>query len=243
MQKEREDDLREFCASLGIEMDNLAMLDMALTHTSYAHEAKENPRPEHNERIEFLGDSVLSVIVSTYMYKNFEKLAEGQLTKLRAHLVCEASLFEYAKKMNLGKYLLLGKGEELSGGRERPSLLADAFESVLGAYYLDQGFAKAETYLLGMMQKEIDFICIHGICGDYKTRLQEYLQKDGDVNISYRLVESFGPEHNKTFTTEVLLQGEAIGQGSGRTKKDSEQQAAKDALNKMHVTPCTKKAF
>ncbi len=240
MEKEREKDLLEFCQSLGIEMQNMALLDMALTHTSYAHEAKTNPKPEHNERIEFLGDSVLSVIVSTYMYKHFDKLAEGQLTKLRAHLVCEASLFEYAKKMNIGKYLLLGKGEEQCGGRERPSLLADAFESVLGAYYLDQGFAKAETYLLGMMQKEIDFICIHGICSDYKTRLQEYLQRDGDVSISYTLIGSSGPEHNKTFVTEVLLKGEAIGQGSGRTKKDSEQQAAKDALNRMHVPPCQK---
>ena len=240
MKKERENDLLEFCESLGIEMQDLSLLDMALTHTSYAHEAKLNPKPKHNERIEFLGDSVLSVIVSTYMYKHFDKLAEGQMTKLRAHLVCEASLFEYAKKMNIGKYLLLGKGEEQCGGRERPSLLADAFESVLGAYYLDQGFAKAEAYLLGMMQKEIDFICIHGICGDYKTRLQEYLQRDGDVNISYELVGSSGPEHNKIFVTEVFLRGDSIGKGSGRTKKDSEQQAAKDALNRMHVPPCQK---
>lgn len=238
MQKEREYDLLEFCRSLGIEMVNLDLLDMALTHTSYAHEAKATPKPEHNERIEFLGDSVLSIIVSTYMYKHFPKLAEGQLTKLRAHLVCEVSLFEYAKKMNLGKYLLLGKGEELSGGRERPSLLADAFESVLGAYYLDQGFAKAQDYLLGMMQKEIDFICTHGICSDYKTRLQEYLQREGEVSILYRLVGSSGPEHNKTFTTEVLVEGDVIGTGSGRTKKDSEQQAAKDALGKMQVPPC-----
>ena len=240
MEKERENDLLEFCRGLCIEMQDLDLLNMALTHTSYAHEAKGALKPEHNERIEFLGDSVLSVIVSTYMYKHFNKLAEGQLTKLRAHLVCEVSLFEYAKKMNLGKYLLLGKGEELSGGRERPSLLADAFESVLGAYYLDQGFAKAEAYLLGMMQKEIDFICIHGICGDYKTRLQEYLQKDGDVSISYHLIGSIGPEHNKTFTTEVIVDGRSIGSGSGRTKKDSEQHAAKDALNKLHVPPCQK---
>jgi ribonuclease-3 len=169
------------------------------------------------------------------MYKNFPQLAEGQLTKLRAHLVCEASLFEYAKKLRLGDFMLLGKGEEMSGGRERPSILADAFESVLGAYYLDQGLAKAQDYLLAIMQKEIDFICTHGICSDFKTRLQEYLQREGDVDISYHLVGSTGPEHNKTFNSEVCLEGKVIGSGSGRTKKDAEQQAAKDALVKLQV--------
>ncbi len=201
MHNNRTQQLQAFCKWLGIEMHDLSLLDMALTHTSYAHEAKGDARPKHNERIEFLGDSVLSVIVSTYMYKNFPKLSEGQLTKLRAHLVCEASLFEYAKKMRLGDFLLLGRGEELSGGKERPSILADAFESVLGAYYLDQGFEKAQEYLLGMMKKEIDFICKHGICSDFKTRLQEYLQREGDVNIAYRLTGSTGPEHNKIFST------------------------------------------
>ena len=236
MHKNRTQQLQAFCKWLGIEMHDLALLDMALTHTSYAHEAKGEPKPEHNERIEFLGDSVLSVIVSTYMYKNFPQLAEGQLTKLRAHLVCEASLFEYAKKLRLGDFILLGKGEEMSGGRERPSILADAFESVLGAYYLDQGLAKAQDYLLAIMQKEIDFICTHGICSDFKTRLQEYLQRDGDVEISYHLAGSTGPEHNKTFNSEVCLGGKVIGSGSGRTKKDAEQQAAKDALQKLNVS-------
>lgn len=238
MQKNRTQQLQAFCKWLGIEMHDLSLLDMALTHTSYAHEAKGMSKPQHNERIEFLGDSVLSVIVSTYMYNNFANLSEGQLTKLRAHLVCEGSLFEYAKKMRLGDFLLLGKGEELSGGRERPSILADAFESVLGAYYLDQGFAKAQEYLLGMMQKEIDFICTHGICSDYKTRLQEYLQRDGDVAIAYQLIGSTGPEHNKVFASEVLLKGKVIGSGSGRTKKDAEQQAAKNALEQMHIPLC-----
>lgn len=238
MHKARVQQLQAFCSWLGIEMNDLSLLDMALTHTSYAHESKKNPKPQHNERIEFLGDSVLSVVVSTYMYSNFANLNEGQLTKLRAHLVCEASLFEYAKKIRLGDFLLLGKGEELSGGRERPSLLADAFESVLGAYYLDQGFAKAQEFLLGMMKKEIDFICIHGICSDYKTRLQEYLQRDGDVDISYKLVGSNGPEHNKVFSSEVMLSGEIIGSGEGRSKKDAEQQAAKNALEQMNIPLC-----
>ncbi len=147
-------------------------------------------------------------------------------------------MFEYAKKMRLGDFLLLGRGEELSGGKTRPSILADAFESVLGAYYLDQGFAKAQEYLLGMMQKEIDFICTHGICSDYKTRLQEYLQRDGDVSIVYRLAGSTGPEHNKIFSTEVLLAGKVVGTGSGRTKKDAEQQAAKSALEELNIPLC-----
>lgn len=235
MQDKRKQQLQGFCDSLGIRMHDLELLDMALTHTSYAHEAKQTPKPQHNERIEFLGDSVLSVIVSTYMYQNFPDLAEGQLTKLRAHLVCEASLFEYAKKIRLGDYLRLGKGEELSGGRERPSILADAFESVLGAIYLDQGFAKVQSYLLAMMRPEIDYICRHGIYNDYKTRLQEFLQRDGDVDISYQLMSSTGPEHNKVFTSEVMVQGRVIGEGKGRTKKDSEQHAAQQALAQLHV--------
>lgn len=235
MQDKRKQQLQGFCDSLGIRMHDLELLDMALTHTSYAHEAKQTPKPQHNERIEFLGDSVLSVIVSTYMYQNFPDLAEGQLTKLRAHLVCEGSLYEYAKKIQLGAYLRLGKGEELSGGRERPSILADAFESVLGAIYLDQGFEKVQSYLLDMMQQEIDYICRHGIYNDYKTRLQEFLQRDGDVDISYQLMSSTGPEHNKVFTSEVMVQGRVIGEGKGRTKKDSEQHAAQQALAQLHV--------
>lgn len=235
MQNKRTQQLQSFCKWLGIEMHDLGLLDMALTHTSYAHEAKQSPKPHHNERIEFLGDSVLSVIVSTYMYKNFPDLAEGQLTKLRAYVVCEGSLFEYAQKIRLGDFLLLGKGEEQSGGRQRPSILADAFESVLGAIYLDQGFEVVQKFLLDMMQSEIDYICTHGIFNDYKTRLQEYLQRDGDVDISYKLLGSTGPEHNKIFTSEVLLEGKPIGEGSGRTKKDAEQHAAQMALRQLHI--------
>lgn len=235
MQETRKQQLQSFCRALGVQMHDLELLNMALTHTSYAHEAKQQPKPQHNERIEFLGDSVLSIIVSTYMYNNFPELAEGQLTKLRAHLVCEYSLFEYAKKIHLGDYLQLGRGEDFTGGRERPSILADAFESVLGAIYLDQGMDVARTYLLGLMQPEIDYICRHGIFNDYKTRLQEYLQRDGEVEITYRLLGSSGPEHNKMFTSEVIFAGKVIGAGQGHSKKDSEQHAAQDALRKLHV--------
>ncbi|WP_293736381.1 ribonuclease III [uncultured Phascolarctobacterium sp.] len=235
MQETRKQQLQSFCQALGVQMHDLELLDMALTHTSYAHEAKQHPKPQHNERIEFLGDSVLSIIVSTYMYNNFPELAEGQLTKMRAHLVCEYSLFEYAKKIHLGDYLKLGKGEDFTGGRERPSILADAFESVLGAVYLDQGMDVARTYLLGLMQPEIDYICRHGIFNDYKTRLQEYLQRDGEVEITYRLLGSSGPEHNKVFTSEVIFEGKVIGKGQGHSKKDAEQHAAQQALKQLHV--------
>lgn len=235
MQEKRKKQLQSFCKNLDIQMCNLDLLDIALTHTSYAHEAKKNPKPQHNERLEFLGDSVLSVIVSTYMFQNFPKLVEGQLTKLRAYLVCENSLYGYAKKIHLGDLLRLGKGEEHNGGRDRPSILADAFESVLGAIYLDQGFEVVKKYLLDMMQPEIDYICQHGIYNDYKTRLQEFLQRDGDVEIAYHLLESTGPEHNKVFTSEVTLEGQVIGKGIGRTKKDSEQHAAQQALTKYHL--------
>ncbi len=228
-------ELQAFCGRLGLAMTDLGLLDMALTHTSYAHELKGAVRPEHSERVEFLGDSVLSLVVSTYMYKNFPALAEGQLTKLRAHLVCEASLYECAKRLGLGELLLLGRGEELSGGRERPSILADAFEAVLGAIYLDQGLAVAERYLLQLLQKEIDHVCRNGIGSDYKTRLQEYLQRGGDADISYRLVDSSGPEHNKVFSCEVALSQQAMGRGSGRSKKEAEQQAAKAALISLGV--------
>ena len=233
MQSKRKDELIEFCGLLGITMDNLDLLNTALTHTSFAHESKEQPRPVHNERIEFLGDSVLSLIVSTYMYQHFPKLNEGELTKFRAHIVCETSLAQYAHKISLGKYLRLGKGEASSGGRERASILADAFESVLGAYYIDQGLAAAEKFLLGLMKTELDFICEHGIYSDYKTRLQEIVQRDGDVEISYELIDSSGPEHNKSFTTVVSVAGKVVGKGVGHSKKESEQHAAKSALEKL----------
>lgn len=235
MQDARKQKLLEFCSLVRIELNDLGLLDLALTHSSYAHEAKIYPKPECNERIEFLGDSVLSIIVSTYMYNNYPKLPEGELTKIRANLVCTQSLFDFAQKIHLGEYLLLGRGEALNGGRERDSILEAAFEAVLGAIYLDRGMDYARNYLLGLMQANIDYACIHGATGDYKTKLQEYLQKDGDVNLTYQLVSCSGPEHNKIFNMEVLLDGARIGFGTGHKKKDAEQKAAKDALAKLNI--------
>ena len=235
MREARRLQLLDFCEKLHIQIQDLSLLDMALTHSSYAHEAKTTPKPQYNERIEFLGDSVLSIVVSTYMYNNYHKLAEGELTKIRAYLVCEGSLHEFAQKIHLGDYLLLGRGEELNGGRERASILADAFESVLGAVYLDKGFDYVQKFLLSLMQSEIDSVCTHGIFSDYKSHLQELLQSKGDALLVYREVSSTGPEHNKTFFCEVLYNEEVIGIGSGHRKKDAEQNAAKSALEKLQL--------
>lgn len=230
--------LCEFCKRVQIEIEDLSLLDMALTHSSYANEVKG--KAKFNERIEFLGDSVLSVIVSTYMFNNYLTLPEGDLTVYRAHLVCEKSLYKFAKSINLGDYLLLGRGEEKGGGRERVSILADAFEAVLGAVYVDRGMEYARNYLLRLMQTTIDEVCLHGIPVDegefdYKTYLQEEVQRNGDVKLIYRIVSSSGPEHNKTFNVEVELNNRVIGAGSGHRKKDAQQKAAKAALENLHI--------
>jgi ribonuclease-3 len=233
MNKERKEELQELCRSLKIEMNDLYLLNTALTHTSYAHESKQFPKPNHSERIEFLGDSVLGLVVSTYMYKRFPRMDEGELTKLRAYLVCETTLSKYAKQIGLGDYILLGRGELLSGGRERNSILADAYESVGGAYYLDQGLEKAEKYLLDMMREELEMTAKHGLCRDFKTRLQDMVQKEGVVEIIYQLLGAKGPDHDKVFDTAVVINGVITGEGSGKSKKEAEQNAAREALMKL----------
>lgn len=233
MNKERKEVLKDLCIALNIEMEDMYLLNTALTHTSYAHESKETPKPPHSERLEFLGDSVLGLVVSTYMYKRFPKMDEGELTKLRAHLVCEASLAKYAREINLGEYILLGKGELISGGSDRASILADAFESVIGAYYLDQGLEKVNNYILQLMKEELIVMAKHGMCLDFKTRLQETVQKEGIVDIAYCLIAAKGPDHDKIFETAVTVNGDIIGSGVGKSKKEAEQNAAKEALLKL----------
>lgn len=238
MLEARKQQLEQFTQALQIEIQDLSILDTALTHSSYANEARG--KYQYNERIEFLGDSVLSVIVSTYMFNKYHNLPEGDLTVYRAHLVCEKSLYKFAKAMHLGDYLLLGKGEEKCGGRERVSILADAFEAVLGAVYVDRGMEYARSYLMRIMQPTIDDVCVHGIPVDeedfdYKTFLQEDVQRNGDVKLIYRQVSSSGPEHNKTFNVEVELNGNVVGAGSGHRKKEAEQMAAKAAIANLHI--------
>ena len=232
--EERRARLQELCESLGITMQRYELLNLALTHTSFAHETIHYPHNEHNERLEFLGDSVLGLIVSTYMYEHFPHFDEGKMTKLRAQVVCETSLYQCARRIGLGKYLRMGNGELSSGGNKRPSILADAFEAVLGAYYLDQGFAAAQKYLLGLLEEEINAVC-NGqlVMGDYKSMLQEQLQHKAQYEIVYEMLDFEGPEHNRIFTSGVFINGTEYGRGKGRTKKESEQQAAREALERL----------
>ena len=214
---------------IGYTFQNKKYLDIALTHSSYANEMKHSLAS--NERQEFLGDAVLSIIVSDYLFHTYH-MAEGDLTKLRAAMVCEKSLCEFAHDISLGDYLKLGRGEEMMGGRTRSSILADAFEALLAAIYLDGGIDPARKFVLGFVidalenKEEFAF-------NDYKTMLQEIIQKNPEEKLSYVLVEESGPDHNKHFVVEVHLNSNVIGKGMGGSKKNAEQAAAKEALKLM----------
>ena len=208
---------------------NKKYLDIALTHSSYANEVKKNL--SSNERQEFLGDAVLSIIVSEYLFNTFH-LAEGELTKLRAAMVCEKSLWEFAQEIHLGDYLKLGKGEEMMGGRTRASILADAFEALIAAIFLDGGMDEARKFVLGFIIDVIENKNKFAF-NDYKTMLQEIIQKNPEERLTYVLVEESGPDHNKRFVVEVHLNSNVIGRGKGQSKKSAEQMAAKEALKLM----------
>ena len=222
--------LEQFCKKLEYDFKNIDYLKTALTHSSYANERKGEV--VCNERQEFLGDSVLSIIVSDYIFKNCPDLPEGELTKLRASLVCEKTLAVYARSINLGKYLLLSRGESKNGGRNRPSILADAFESVIAAIYLDGGIECARKFVLRFVVDDIKNHRTHNFA-DYKTKLQEIVQKNPEEKISYVLTGESGPDHDKHFTVEVHLNSNVVGKGGGRSKKEAEQQAAREALELM----------
>ena len=216
---------------IGYQFKNPALLNEALTHSSYANEHKSQ-HIKYNERLEFLGDSVLSIVVSDYIYKNCPELPEGELTKLRASLVCEKSLYEFAKKIDLGKYLILSKGERNNGGTDRPSILTDAFEALIAAIYIDGGIAPASKHILNFVIPAIKNSKKKKI-NDYKTTLQEIIQKNPGEKLEYVLVRESGPDHNKHFVVEVHLNSNVIGKGGGRSKKEAEQQAAREALELM----------
>ncbi len=216
--------------AIGYHFKNPELIHEALSHSSYANEKKK--QRHSNERLEFLGDSVLSVVVSQYLFKHHPDLPEGELTRIRAALVCEKSLHKFALKIKLGNYLLLGKGEEHTGGRERPSILADAFEAVIAAVYLDGGLEAARKHILHFIPERIPEK--HSMLfGDYKTALQEVIQKNPEEKIDYKLIEESGPDHNKTFVVEVCLNSNVIGKGIGKSKKEAEQMAAQEALALM----------
>ena len=208
---------------------NITFLEVALTHSSYANEMRLQVR--YNERQEFLGDAVLSIIVSDYLFNNYT-VPEGDLTKLRAALVCERSLDVMANKIGLGDYLRLGHGEEMTGGRTRPSIIADAFEALIAAIYLDSGIESAREFVLPFvieMLEHEDSLSFK----DYKTILQEIIQQNPEEKLVYKLVGEKGPDHDKRFVVEVLLNSNVIGKGQGRSKKTAEQMAAKEALELM----------
>ncbi len=205
------------------------LIYQALSHSSYANE-KKNPSGS-NERLEFLGDSVLSIVVSDYLYKNLD-VAEGELTKMRASLVCEKSLHVFAQQINLGEFLFLGKGEENTGGRERPSILADAFEALIAAIYLDGGIEPAAKHIMRFMPEDVHHPQKPAF-SDFKTVLQEIVQKNPEEKVEYVLIGEEGPDHNKRFVVEVCLNSQVIGKGKGRSKKEAEQLAAKEALELM----------
>ena len=212
---------------IGYRFNDPALLERALTHSSYANESRQ--KIECNERMEFLGDAVLSIIVADHIFHKFH-LAEGDLTKIRASLVCEKSLFEFAQKIKLGQELLLGHGEEHTNGRKRPSILADAFEALLAAIYLDGGIEPVKEFLLPRITAEINGIIKAGNDRDYKTSLQQVVQKEhGDI-LEYVTVGERGPAHMKVFTVEARLNGNVIGTGNGRSKRAAEQNAAREAL-------------
>lgn len=216
--------MKELEKKIGYKFRSPDFLERALTHSSYAN---ERPSSKSNERLEFLGDSVLGMISAEYFFMNRKSCPEGELTRLRANAVCEKSLSIFAKKIGLGDYLLLGKGEKNTNGNERPSILADAFEALLAAIYLDGGMEAARSFVLpfieGTVSEEEPF-------NDYKTILQEIIQQNPGESLEYVLISSSGPDHDKSFEFEVHLNSNIIGHGKGSSKKRAEQQAAKEAL-------------
>jgi ribonuclease-3 len=211
-------------SDLGIQFHNRKLLKQAFTHASYRNEHRTEIGQD-NERLEFLGDAVLELLVSEYLFLKFTKMPEGELTRLRATIVCEPSLVRFATKLNFDKYIRLGRGEEISGGRKRPALLADVFEAFVGAYYLDQGLPAVKEFLHRFVVSELQDVNAP-LLTDYKTMLQEHVQREGLGALAYHILEERGPAHNREFVAQVLLDHKPMGEGMGRSKKEAEQHAA-----------------
>ena len=220
--------LEEFENKIEYKFKNIELLKTAFTHTSYAHEKKI----ESNEKLEFLGDAILEFTVSEYLYNKYKKLKEGEMTKVRASVVCEKSLHKIALKYHFDELLYLGKSEKLSGGSHKPAMLADSVEAVIAAIFMDAGLEKAKQFILENLKEAIEQASKSVGQKDYKTVLQEELQKHGSVNIEYIIVEEKGPDHDKTFIAEVKFNGKYLETGQGNTKKQAEMEAARIALQK-----------
>lgn len=221
----------ELEAKIGYSFKDRALLRTALTHSSYANE-RHGGDCQSYERLEFLGDSILGLITAEFLYAHEPRLPEGRMTKLRAELVCESSLYRVALKLELGKHMRLGRGEEHTGGRQRPSILADMVEAIIAAMYLDSGMEQSRRFVLEMILKDAPIDESH-TNADYKTRLQELVQRKSDQHISYTMTGESGPNHNKLFSFSVSINGVPAGEGSGRTKKEAEQMAAMKALEAL----------
>ncbi len=224
--------IKDLETAIGYRFKNITLLQNALTHSSYANE-RWHDSLKSNERLEFLGDSILGMVVAEHLYRNFPDRPEGELTRMRADMVCETSLANVANKLGLGAHLLLGHGEEQGGGRTRPSILADAVESVIAAAFLDGGFEPAANIVRQFILVDVPVTRFHN--RDYKTMLQELVQQKKNQVLSYALVGESGPDHDKNFRVEVSLNGAVVGTGSGSSKKRAEQDAARDAVD--HLFP------
>ncbi|GLB59389.1 ribonuclease III [Cytobacillus sp. NCCP-133] len=230
-----EKQFQEFQAKIGIQFENEKLLKQAFTHSSYVNEHRRKPY-EDNERLEFLGDAVLELTVSKFLYLKYPMMSEGELTKLRAAVVCEPSLVTFANALSFGELILLGKGEELTGGRSRPALLADVFEAFIGALYLDKGLDRVVGFLEKVVFPKIDSGAFSHVM-DFKSQLQELVQRDGAGSIEYKILQEKGPAHNREFVSTVSLNALELGTGTGRSKKEAEQHAAQMALEvlKNHI--------
>jgi ribonuclease-3 len=222
--------LAEFQKRISHAFRDPALLERSLTHKSYAN---ENRVPSHNERMEFLGDSVLNLIVSEYLMKTCPDSTEGDLSRLRAAIVSEPALARVARTIGLGEYILLGRGEEQTGGRDKDSLLANSLEALTASIYLDSGREAADAFVMRFFEEIIRHTCAFGGSFDYKTQLQELCQGRTRQLPEYRIVSESGPDHQKQFTVEVRIKGELCGRGTGRSKKEAEQRAAKEALERF----------
>jgi len=221
--------------NLGICFRRESLLEQAFVHSSYCNENPDFGYPS-NERLEFLGDAVLNFVVTEKLYKEFAELPEGELTELRASLVCRDTLAELASSLELGDWLLLGRGEELSGGRSKAGNLANTMEALIGALYLDQGLGKARRFILRQLKPDLKEIKTGKTMLNYKALVQEFIQGQGRSTPVYRLVEAIGPDHSKQFTAEILVDGEALGRGTGGSKKVAESQAARAAWEKLRCS-------
>ena len=215
--------------SIGYTFKNKELIKTALTHTSYAHENNK----ESNEKLEFLGDSILEFVSSKYIYNKYPKLKEGEMTKVRATVVCEESLYKIAKLHGFSDFLFLGKSEMKTGGKNRPAILADSVEAVIAAIYLDGGLEEADKFIIQNLDKEIEKATKHVGDKDYKTVLQEKLQEHGDVKIEYEIINETGPDHDKHFEAQVKCNGKILAEGKGKSKKEAHMHAAKKALENL----------